>query len=209
MKLRRGRGRGEGGVEQKKKNPPIIPQRARPRRPIEAHLDIDAALKHIIQIIQHHVALRLVQPDNPHRHLPVHKQRLPPRARMHPHQWVLALDVLRARRRVLAVQVGVCRAVDGRLAVDELAEGRGELLVRAVAGRPEGVAADGGDRVIVQVRVARRLALVDEVGVPDAGGEDGAEVGPLRDGVEGGPDHGDAGNTGDLGCLGLMVGRWR
>ena len=72
-----------------------------------------------------------------------------------------ALDVLGACIGVVAVEVGVCGAVDGVAAVDDLAELGRELLVGGVAGGPERVAADGGDGVVVEVGYAGWLAFVD------------------------------------------------
>ena len=80
---------------------------------------------------------------------------------MHAHQRVAALDVLGAGVGVVAVEVGVCGAVDGVAAVDDFAEFGGEFLVGGVARGPEGVAADGGDGVVVEVGYAGWLAFVD------------------------------------------------
>ena len=79
---------------------------------------------------------------------------------MDAHKRVASLDVLGPGVRVVAVEVGVRGAVDSVAAVDDLAESWGEFLVGRVARGPEGVAADGGDRVVVQVCYAGWLALV-------------------------------------------------
>jgi hypothetical protein len=77
---------------------------------------------------------------------------------------VAALDVLGPGVRVVAVEVGVRRAVDCIPAVDDLAELGGQLLVGGVARGPEGVAADGWDCVVVQVGYAGWLAFVGSGG---------------------------------------------
>lgn len=66
-------------------------------------------------------------------------------------------------------------AVDSVLPIDELAEIGRQFLVSGVAGGPEGVTADGGDGVVVQVGYAGWLALVHEVSVPAGGAAGFAE----------------------------------
>jgi hypothetical protein len=139
---------------------PIIPQRTRPRRPIEPHLNIDVALVHLEQILQNRIALARIQPDDPHRHGTVHEKTFPARHRVDADKRMAALDVLGPCVGVLAVEVGVCGTVDGVAAVDDLAEFRRQLLVGGVARGPERVAADFGDGVVVQVGYAGWLALV-------------------------------------------------
>ena len=143
-----------------KQNSPIIPQRTRPSRPIEPHLDVDITLVHFEQVLQNRIALARIQPDNPHRHRAVHEEALPARYRVDADKRVASLDILGPGVRVVAVEVGVRGAVDSVAAVDDLAESWGEFLVGGVARGPEGVAADGGDRVVVQVCYAGWLALV-------------------------------------------------
>lgn len=142
-------------------NIPIIPQRARPSRPSKPHLNINITLINLEQILQNRIALAVVKAHNPLRHRAVDEQALPARHRVHADNRVAALDVLWAGVRVVAVQVGVRGAVDGVLAVDDFAEVGREFLVGGVAGGPEGVTADGGDCVVVQVGDAGWLAFVD------------------------------------------------
>ena len=146
------------------KNSPVIPQRTRPRRPPKPHLNINIALINLIQILQNHIALRLVQPNDPLRHRAVHEKALPAGDRVHADERVAALDVLGACVGVVAVEVGVRGAVDSVAAVDDLAEFGREFLVGGVAGGPEGVAADGWDGVVVEVGYAGWLAFVDAGG---------------------------------------------
>jgi hypothetical protein len=84
---------------------------------------------------------------------------------VHAHERVATLDVLGAGVGVVAVEVGVRGAVDGVAAVDDLAEFGREFLVGGVAGGPEGVAADGGDGVVVEVGYAGWLVFVDAGGL--------------------------------------------
>jgi hypothetical protein len=134
-----------------KQNSPVIPKRTRPSRPIEPHLNINIRLIHFEQVLQNRIALARIQPNDPHRHRAVHEQALPARHRMYADERVAALDILGPGVRVVAVEVGVRGAVDSVAAVDDLAESWGEFLVGGVARGPEGVPADGGDCVVVQV----------------------------------------------------------
>jgi hypothetical protein len=84
---------------------------------------------------------------------------------VHAHERVATLDVLGAGVGVVAVEVGVRGAVDGVAAVDDLAELGREFLVGGVAGGPEGVAADCGDGVVVEVGYAGWLVFVDAGGL--------------------------------------------
>jgi hypothetical protein len=143
------------------KNLPVIPQRTRPRRPPKPHLNINITLINLIQILQNHIALRLVKPHDPLGHRAVDEQALPAGDGVHADQRVAALDVLGACVGVVAVEVGVRGAVDGVAAVDDLAELGREFLVGGVAGGPEGVAADGWDGVVVQVGYACWLVFMD------------------------------------------------
>jgi hypothetical protein len=147
--------------QQPHQDSPVIPQRTRPRCPVEPHLDIDITLIHFEQILQNRIALSRIEPDNPHCHRAVHEEALPAGDGVGTDERVAALDVLGPGVRVVAVEVGVCRAVDCIPAVDDLAEFRGEFLVGRVARGPEGVAADGWDCVVVQVGYAGWLAFVD------------------------------------------------
>ena len=131
------------------KNSPVIPQRTRTRSPSKANLNINIALVHLVQVLQNRIALALIKPDNTLRHRAVHEQTLPACDGVHADQRVAALDVLGACVGVVAVEVGVCGAVDGVAAVDDLAEFGREFLVGGVAGGPERVAADAGDGVVV------------------------------------------------------------
>lgn len=174
---------------QRGRDVPVVPQRRRPRRPFEPALDVDVLLIHLEQIPQDHVTLWLVQSNDPvlqseryegqqmsqtnsythgyaHRHRAIDIQRLPARRWVRSNQWVLALDVLRSRIRIITVEVSMRGTVDSVLAVNDAAKGGRELLVGAVAGGPKCVAADGGDGVVVQVCYAGWLALVDEIGMP-------------------------------------------
>ena len=143
------------------KNSPVIPQRTRPRSPPKANLNINIALVHLVQVLQNRIALALIKPDNTLRHRAVHEQTLPACDGVHADQRVAALDVLGACVGVVAVEVGVCGAVDGVAAVDDLAELGRKLLVGGVAGGPERVAADGGDGVVVEVGDACWLVFVN------------------------------------------------
>jgi hypothetical protein len=82
---------------------PVIPQCARPRTPLEPHLDIRIAFIHIVQIPQNQIALGLVQANNPHCHGAVHPQCLPPSGWVCAYQGMFSLDILRPSLGVLAV----------------------------------------------------------------------------------------------------------
>lgn len=137
--------------KEERKHLPVIPQGTGSRGPLEADLDVYIGLVHGVQVVEDHVALRLVETDDAVRHGPVHPQRLPASGRVDADQGVRALDMLWAELRVVAVQVLVGGDVDGVLAVDDLAEVRGQLLVRRVSARPECVAAVGWDCVVVEM----------------------------------------------------------
>lgn len=147
------------------KDSPVIPQRTRPRRPPKSHLNINITLINLIQILQNHIALSLIKTDDALRHRAVDEQALPARDRVHTDERVAALNVLGPCVGVVAVEVGVCRAVDGVAAVDDLAEFGREFLVGGVAGGPERVAADAGDGVVVEVGYACWLVFVDAGGL--------------------------------------------
>ena len=85
---------------------------------------------------------------------------------MHPHKRVHTLHVLGTRCGVFSVKIGVSRAIDSLLAVDDLAEVGGELFVRRVSTSPESVPSYGWDSVIVEMSDPCRLAFVDQVGMP-------------------------------------------
>jgi len=141
----------------------IIPQRGRARRPLEPHLDVDVVLIHIIQVPEKEIGFRFVEPDDRFRHRAVHEERFPPRGRVHSHERVDALDVLGPRVRVGAVEVFVRGDVDCVSAVDDLAEFRREFGVGGVAAGPEGVAAEGGHGVVVEVGDSGGVFLVHQV----------------------------------------------
>jgi hypothetical protein len=205
---RQGRDREETGKRGRRTyRDAIIPQGTRAGRPAEAHLNVHVLLVHVVQIPEDHVALGLVEPDNPVRHRAVHPQRLPAGRGVDPDQRVRPLDILWPGRRVVLVQVRVRGPVDGVLAVDDLAEVRGQFFVRRVARGPERVAAHGGHGVVVQVRDAGGLALVHQVRVPARRAARFAETGGEFLGLQRGPDDRDAGDAGDLGHLGLQTAR--
>lgn len=147
------------------KDSPVVPKRARARSPVEAHLDIDIALVHLVQVLQNRIALAFIKTDNALRHRAVHEQTLPAGDRVHADERVAALDVLGSGIGVVAVEVGVCGAVDGVAAVNDLAELGRQLLVGGVAGGPKRVAADAGDCVVVEVGDACWLVFVDAGGL--------------------------------------------
>ncbi|KAK5631158.1 hypothetical protein RRF57_006873 [Xylaria bambusicola] len=128
---------------------PVIPQSTRSRRPFEPELDIDIGLIHMVQVIQNGVALRTVQSYNPIRHRAVDPERFPACSRMNTDERVNALDMLRTGLRVVAVKIGMRGPVYSVFAVDDLAEAWRQLLVCSVAARPERVAADGWNCIIV------------------------------------------------------------
>lgn len=185
---------------------PVVPNGARVRRPFETHLDINILLIDIEQVIQDHITLGLVQANDTTRHRPVDEQGLPARGRVYPHQRVDSLNVLGSFFRMLSVQVWMSRDVDRLLPVDDLAEVRGQLLIGGVPTGPEGVTAHGRRGVDVQVRVARRLELVDQICVPARCSTWIPEIGCPLCGHEIGPDDGHPGQAGNLRDLRLEGG---
>lgn len=182
---------------------PVVPNGAGVGRPLEPHLDIDVLLIHIEQIIQDYVALGLVQSHDATRHRPVDEQRLPARGRVNSHQGMNPLDVLGPFLRLLTLQVWMSRDIHRLLAVDDLAEVGGQLLIGGVAACPEGVTAHGRGRVDVKVRVASWLQLMDQICMPAGCASWVPEVGGPLCGHEIGPDDGHSWQTGDLRHLGL------
>jgi len=85
---------------------------------------------------------------------------------VYPHDGVDALDVLGSRVGVVAVEVFVGADIDCFAAVDDLAEFGGEFGISCVSGGPEGVAAESGDRIIVQVSDTCGVLLVHEIRMP-------------------------------------------
>ena len=122
---------------------------------------------------------------------------------MHPHERVHTLDVLGTSCGVFSVKIGVSRAIDSLLAVDDLAEVGGELFVRRVPTSPKSVPSHGWNSVIVEMSDPCRLAFVDQVGMPAGSTPRIAETGlgfcclKLR------PNNTHASDAGDLGCLRL------
>ena len=122
---------------------------------------------------------------------------------MHPYKRVHTLHVLGTSCGVFSVKIGVSRAIDGLLAVDDLAEVGRQLFVRRVPTGPESVPPYGWDSVIVEMSDTCRLAFMDQIGMPAGSSTWIAEVGfgfcclKLR------PNDSHASDTGDLGYLRL------
>lgn len=57
----------------------VVPDRARPRRPMPADLYVGGPLVHVVQVIEDRVGLGLVEPVDAHRHSLIDPERLPSR----------------------------------------------------------------------------------------------------------------------------------
>jgi hypothetical protein len=62
---------------------PVVPERRRARRPLEANLDVDILLVHIIQIIEDDIALSFIESNDTNSHGTIDPQRFPPCGWMH------------------------------------------------------------------------------------------------------------------------------
>lgn len=112
---------------------PVVPQRRSPRRPSEAHLDVDILLIHVVQVSKNHVALSLVQSNNAYSHGSIDPKSFPPSRRMYSNKRMHTLNVLRSGGWIIPIKVCMCAAVHSLLAVDDLSEVRRQLLIRRVA----------------------------------------------------------------------------
>jgi hypothetical protein len=85
-----------------------LPKSTRPRRPLKPHLNINILFINMVQIIQNHIALRLIQAYNLLCHSSVHEQTLPSSSRMHSDDWMDPSNVLWTGFGIVTVQIGVC-----------------------------------------------------------------------------------------------------
>lgn len=145
---------------------PVVPEGTGVGRPFETDLDIHVRLVDSKEIVENGIALRLVKANNLCGEETIHIERLPSSRGVHANQRVRSLNMLRSSLRVVPVQVGVRRSVDSVLAINDLAEVGGQLLIRRVSTGPERVTTNGRDRVVVQVSNTGRLALMHQVSVP-------------------------------------------
>lgn len=120
-------------------------------------LDIRRPLIHAVQIIEDCIRFCLVQSLNSNSHRLVDPKRLPASDRVRANERVYGGDGLLVTLGVPTVPVSMCRAVNAIEAVKQALEPRRELVVSGVAGRPEGVATDRRDGVLVQVSVPGRV----------------------------------------------------
>lgn len=139
------------------------PQRTRSWRPLEAHLDIDIALVHIVQIIQNEIALSFIQSDDGFGHSAIDPERLPSGRGMHTDNGMNALDVLGASIRIITIEICVCAHINGLAAIDDPAEFRAQFRVRSVSACPESIAPNRWDRVVVEVSDACGVQFVDKI----------------------------------------------
>ncbi|KAK8211538.1 mitochondrial import inner membrane translocase subunit tim21 [Zalaria obscura] len=142
-------------------NSPVIPQSRCTKRPLKPDLDIDVTLVNLVQVLEDDNALRFIKSEYPHRHLRVHPQRFPFSRRVHPDDRMYTLDVLRSSIRIVTVQIGVRRALHCVTPVYDLTEFRRQLLIRAVPTCLERVIANVWDSIVMEVRNAGWLALMD------------------------------------------------
>lgn len=141
--------------------------------------------------------------------IPVNPKGLPARSRVCTNNRMDTLNVLRSLLGVFAVEVRVGGSVDTELSVNDLTEVGGELLVGGVAAGPQRITTGRGDGVIVQVGVAGRVPLVDQVGVPPGRTAGVPEAGLALRGHQVGPDETDTGYTRYLRNQGLKKGKER
>lgn len=71
---------------------PIVPKSRRPRRPLEAHLDVHILLVDVVQVVENHITLGLVQADNAVRHGAVDPKRFPASGWVDAHEGVHTLN---------------------------------------------------------------------------------------------------------------------
>lgn len=90
------------------KDSPVIPQRTRPSSPVEANLNVNIALIHLVQVLQNRIALAVVKANDTFRHSTVDVETLPAGDGVHADKRVAALDVLGAGIGVITVEVRVC-----------------------------------------------------------------------------------------------------
>ncbi len=143
---------------------PIVPDGRASRCELESALYIHIIFIHILQIAQDEVALLAVEPHNVRHPAVGDIEALPAGDGVHAHNGVGAVDGAgAARRRVVPIEVLLLGDEDGPLTVEEAPKVGRELRVRGVPARPQQVPAHLGHRVLVQVRVAWWVPLVDHV----------------------------------------------
>lgn len=62
----------------------------------------------------------------------------------------------------------MCRPVDCFSTINDLTESWAELLIRGITACPQGISAERGDGVVVQMRDSSWLTFMDKIGVPSA-----------------------------------------
>jgi hypothetical protein len=108
---------------------PVVPKCGCTRAPLESHLDIDVLLVHIIQVVEDDIALSSIQANDTISHGSVNPQRLPSRSWVYTNERMNTFNVFWSLLWMLSVQIRMCAAVHGFLAVDYRPEARRELFI--------------------------------------------------------------------------------
>lgn len=116
---------------------------------------------------------------------------------------MLALYMSGAPLRMLAIEIGMCRAINCRLSIDYLSKGRRELLVGSVPTCPKGISPNAWYCVVVEMGYASWLALVNQICMPAGRPSWTTETGRHFRRLKLRPDNGDTGDTRHLGYLRL------
>jgi hypothetical protein len=134
--------------------------------PFKANLDVDIGFIYVVEVVQNHITLCLVQSHNLFRHCTINKQRLPASCRMNSNYWVDSLNVFWPGSWVVTVEICMGADINGLLPVNYLTEVGRKLRVRSITASPQSITSEGWNCVIVQVRDACWVFLVNKIGVP-------------------------------------------
>ena len=174
---------------------PIVPQCTCPWRPLESHLYVDILLIHVVQIVQYHITLSFIKPDNAIGHGSIDPEHFPAGCRMNPDKWMSPLDILGPCCGIILIKVRMSRAVHSLLAIDKLAEAGGELLVSGIPTGPKRVTTNRWYSVVVKMGNTSRLSLMDQICMPTRCTTRPTEVCRYLGGLQSGPDDRDARNA--------------
>lgn len=124
---------------------------------------------------------------------------------MHAHDGMDTLNMLGTGIGIIAVEVRVRGFEVCLLAINDLAEAWTEFLISSITGSPQSISADRWHDIVVEMCDARRLTLMNQIGVPTRSTARVSEVGSSFSCLQSRPDHRDAFDARDLRYLRLCL----